>query len=53
MAKKINRRGHRGSQRVVILLCVPLRFFESSQEIIKNKPYFSLGMQMTSLICRP
>ena len=39
MAKKINRRGRRVSQRVVILLCVPLRslrFFESSQKIIKS-----------------
>ncbi len=39
MAKKINRRGRKVSQRVVILLCVPLRslrFFESSQKIIKS-----------------
>jgi len=36
--KKINRRGHRGSQRGVIFLCVPLRslrFFESPHKIIK------------------
>jgi len=37
--KKIYRRGRRGSQRVVILLCVPLRSlrsFESSRKIIKR-----------------
>ena len=39
MAKKINRRGRGGSQRVVVSLSVPLRslqFFESSQKIIKS-----------------
>ena len=38
-SKKIDRRGRGGSQRVVILLCVPLRslrFFESSRKIIKS-----------------
>jgi len=39
MSKKIHRRGRKEAQRVVVFLCVPLRslrFFESSQKIIKS-----------------
>jgi hypothetical protein len=46
MAKKIKRRS---SQRVVILLCVSLRslrFFESSQEIIKKLNLFLETMKI-------